>query len=67
MGGGRNHRGEGQHNKRAHWTTEKGFKRGLGQVTKWRENCEDGESTGSDAEGFMKFIALVAGSQESPS
>lgn len=67
--GGRNHRGGGGGggHKRALWTAEKGFRRGLGHVTKWRENCEDGESTGSDAEGFMKFIALVAGSSESPS
>jgi len=49
---------------RAPWTAEKGFKRGLGQVTKWRESCEDGSSTGAEAEGFMKFIALVTGSQE---
>lgn len=66
--GGRSHRGGGGGgggHKRALWTAEKGFKRGLGQVTRWRENCEDGESTSSDAEGFMKFIALVAGSRES--
>ncbi|CRG90319.1 Rap guanine nucleotide exchange factor 5 [Talaromyces islandicus] len=55
--GGRKHGGEWQQ-KQATWTAEKGFKRGLGHVTKWRENCEDGESTGSDAEGFMKFMAL---------
>ncbi|OKL59540.1 hypothetical protein UA08_05362 [Talaromyces atroroseus] len=46
---------------RGAWTAEKGFNRGVGKVRKWRETCEDGECTGSDAEGFMKFIALVVG------
>lgn len=62
------HRGErykhDHNNSRATWTAEKGFNRGLGKVRKWRESCEGGECTDSDAEGFMKFIALVAGERE---
>ncbi|OXV12022.1 hypothetical protein Egran_00216 [Elaphomyces granulatus] len=43
------------------WTAEKGFKRGLARVRQWRERCEDGLSTGPDAEGFVEFVALVTG------
>ncbi|KAL2003187.1 hypothetical protein VTN02DRAFT_4800 [Thermoascus thermophilus] len=46
---------------RGPWTAEKGFNRGLGRVRKWRQSCEEGESTGVDAEAFMKFVALVTG------
>lgn len=46
------------------WTAERGFNRGLGKVRKWREGCEGGDFTDSDAEGFMKFIALAAPENE---
>jgi hypothetical protein len=59
------HRGRGGN--RGHWTAERGFNRGLGRVRKWRESCEDGQSTGPDAEGFMRFVALVNGDREGPS
>lgn len=57
------HRGRGGHlqQNRGAWNADKGFKRGLGRVRKWRESCEKGISTGSDAEGFIKFVALVNG------
>jgi len=62
------HRGRGgrhqQHATRRNpgpWNTDKGFRRGLGRVRRWRESCEQETSTGSDAEGFMKFVALVNG------
>ncbi|EFW14807.1 conserved hypothetical protein [Coccidioides posadasii str. Silveira] len=42
---------------RGPWTIEKGFKRGLGRVRKWRESCEAG-SGGADGAAFMRFIAL---------
>lgn len=58
------HRGGGN---KGQWTAEKGFNRGLGKVRKWRESCEDGKSTGPDAEGFMRFIALVNDEYEGPS
>ncbi|EER29244.1 HIT zinc finger family protein [Coccidioides posadasii C735 delta SOWgp] len=45
---------------RGPWTIEKGFKRGLGRVRKWRESCEAG-SGGADGAAFMRFIALVLG------
>ncbi|KAH8700530.1 hypothetical protein BGW36DRAFT_130523 [Talaromyces proteolyticus] len=63
---GNHHRRHRGGHKRGVWTAEKGFNRGLGKVRKWRESCEDGESVGSDAEGFMKFMALVAGTHENP-
>jgi hypothetical protein len=65
------HRGDQQahnhhhhHNNRGTWTAEKGFNRGVGKVRKWREGCEGGECTDIDAEGFMKFMTLVAGDHE---
>ncbi|KAL1970626.1 hypothetical protein VTN77DRAFT_4270 [Rasamsonia byssochlamydoides] len=58
------HRGGGN---RGQWTAEKGFNSGLGKVRKWRESCEDGRSTGPDAEGFMRFFALVNDEHEGPS
>ncbi|KAL4785360.1 hypothetical protein BJX76DRAFT_324948 [Aspergillus varians] len=44
---------------RGPWTREKGFKRGLGKVRKYRGQCEDGSETGKGAEGFMQLLALV--------
>lgn len=44
---------------RGPWTREKGFKRGLGKVRKYREQCEDGSETGKGAEGLMRLLALV--------
>lgn len=58
------HRGGGGN--KEPWTAEKGFNRGLTKVRKWRESCEDGKSTGPDAEGFMRFIALVNDEYEGP-
>lgn len=62
---GRGRRKGGRHRNtagnRGPWTAEKGFNRGLGRVRKWRESCEEGESTGVDAEAFMRFVALVNG------
>lgn len=67
------HRGRGgrhlQHATRRNlgqWNTDKGFRRGLGRVRGWRESCEQETSTGSDAEGFMKFVALVNGNSGQP-
>lgn len=51
---------------RGPWTAEKGFNRGLGRVRKFRQNCEEGTETGTDAEAFMQFLALVNGQQEQP-
>ncbi|WEW58329.1 hypothetical protein PRK78_003797 [Emydomyces testavorans] len=45
---------------RGPWTAEKGFRRGLGRVRKWRESCEAGAG-GADGKAFMEFIALVLG------
>jgi zinc finger HIT domain-containing protein 3 len=61
------HRGKGGHGtqNRGPWNADKGFRRGLGRVRKWRESCEKEMSTGSDAEGFMKFFALVNGRRDS--
>lgn len=53
-------RGKGPRNRGA-WTREKGFKRGLGKVRKYRQQCEDGSETGKGAEGFMRFVKLVNG------
>ncbi|KAL4886782.1 hypothetical protein BJY04DRAFT_178337 [Aspergillus karnatakaensis] len=41
------------------WTREKGFKRGLGKVRKYRTQCEDGSEVGKSAEGFMRLLTLV--------
>ncbi|KMU77665.1 hypothetical protein CISG_01422 [Coccidioides immitis RMSCC 3703] len=58
---GRGRDGYGQRSmNRGPWTVEKGFKRGLGRVRKWRESCEAG-SGGADGAAFMRFIALVLG------
>lgn len=46
------------------WTREKGFKRGLGKVRKYRGQCEDGSETGPTAESFMRLLSFV---NESPS
>lgn len=51
---------------RGPWTAEKGFKRGLGKVRRWRDSCEDGAG-GIDNEGFMRLASLVlaeSGSQK---
>ena len=64
--GGRGGRGGGYRN-RGPWTREKGFNRGLGKVRKYRERCEDGLEVGKDAEGFMRFVALVEGQSQSQS
>ena len=56
-------RGKGPRNRGA-WTHEKGFKRGLGKVRKYRQICEDGSVSGKDAEGFMRFVKLVNGENE---
>ncbi|KAL1854609.1 hypothetical protein Plec18167_003272 [Paecilomyces lecythidis] len=61
FGRGRGSYGRGRGGSRGPWTAEKGFKRGLGKVKNWRDSCEEGSSTGSDAEAFMKFVALVNG------
>ncbi|EED16775.1 HIT finger domain protein, putative [Talaromyces stipitatus ATCC 10500] len=63
------HRGDRQahnhhhhhNNNRGTWTAEKGFNRGVAKIRRWREGCEGGECTDADAEGFVKFMALVAG------
>lgn len=62
--GGRGRGGGGVRN-RGQWTREKGFSRGLGKVRKSRERCEAGLDTGKDAEGFMRFVALVNPEEES--
>lgn len=54
--------GRGGYRNRGPWTREKGFNRGLGKVRKYREQCEAGLVIGKDAEGFMRFVALVNGS-----
>ena len=46
---------------RGAWTAEKGFKRGLARVRQWRERREHGLNLGPDAEGFVRFVALVTG------
>ncbi|KAL4806869.1 hypothetical protein BDV18DRAFT_138360 [Aspergillus unguis] len=53
--------GRGKSGPRSHgpWTREKGFKRGLGKVRKFRTQCEDGSETGKAAEGFMRLLILV--------
>ncbi|KAL4918269.1 hypothetical protein BDW62DRAFT_181623 [Aspergillus aurantiobrunneus] len=51
---------------RGPWTREKGFKRGLGKVRKYREQCEDGSETGKSAEGFMRLLALVNEGPQEP-
>ncbi|KAL6234122.1 hypothetical protein BDW75DRAFT_213298 [Aspergillus navahoensis] len=55
------HFGRGKPPPRSHgpWTREKGFKRGLGKVRKYRALCEDGSETGKGAEGFMRLLAIV--------
>ncbi|KAL4973497.1 hypothetical protein BDW66DRAFT_102020 [Aspergillus desertorum] len=55
------HFGRGKPPLRSHgpWTREKGFKRGLGKVRKYRAQCEDGSETGKAAEGFMRLLTLV--------
>lgn len=58
-GRGGNGRGRGGVRNRGQWTREKGFSRGLGKVKKSRERCEAGLDTGRDAEGFLRFVALV--------
>ena len=62
---GRGGRGGGGYRNRGPWTREKGFNRGLGKVRKYRERCEDGLEIGKDAEGFMRFVALVEGQSQS--
>ena len=62
---GRGGRGGGGYRNRGPWTREKGFNRGLGKVRKYRERCEDGLEVGKDAEGFMRFVALVEGQSQS--
>lgn len=54
--------GRGGYRSRGPWTREKGFNRGLGKVRKYKERCETGLEIGKDAEGFMRFVALVNGS-----
>lgn len=51
--------GAGGYRNRGQWTREKGFNRGLGKVRKLRERCDAGLETGKDAEGFMRFVALI--------
>ncbi|KAL4763380.1 zinc finger HIT domain-containing protein [Aspergillus foveolatus] len=55
------HSGRGKPTPRGHgpWTREKGFRRGLGKVRKYRGQCEDGSETGKGAEGFMRLLTLV--------
>ncbi|KAL4993827.1 hypothetical protein BDV10DRAFT_16158 [Aspergillus recurvatus] len=55
------HFGRGKPPSRSHgpWTREKGFKRGLGKVRKYRAQCEDGSETGKGAEGFMRLLTLA--------
>ncbi|KAL5339079.1 hypothetical protein BJX70DRAFT_178105 [Aspergillus crustosus] len=59
--------GRGKQPQRSHgpWTREKGFKRGLGKVRKYRTQCEDGVETGKRAEGFMRLLTLVNGNEGS--
>lgn len=57
----------GGYRDRGPWTREKGFNRGLGKVRKLRERCETGVEIGKDAEGFMRFVALVHGEGRSRS
>ncbi|KAJ5894944.1 hypothetical protein N7495_006635 [Penicillium taxi] len=53
-------RGRSQGKKsRGPWTAEKGFKRGLGKVRKFRQDCDDEEETGTPAEAFMRFYDLA--------
>ncbi|KAF7597049.1 hypothetical protein BBP40_010523 [Aspergillus hancockii] len=54
-------RGRGAIRSRGPWTREKGFNRGLGKVRKLRERCEEDLETRDNAEGYMRFIALVNG------
>ncbi|KAL1953381.1 hypothetical protein VTO42DRAFT_2952 [Malbranchea cinnamomea] len=54
---------KGVPNIRGQWTAEKGLNRGLDQVRQWRNHCENGAS-GIDDEGFMRFISLVLGENE---
>ncbi|KAB8073621.1 hypothetical protein BDV29DRAFT_175076 [Aspergillus leporis] len=54
-------RGRGAPRSRGPWTREKGFNRGLGKARKLRERCEEDLETGDNAEGYMRFIALVNG------
>ncbi|KJK65303.1 HIT zinc finger [Aspergillus parasiticus SU-1] len=54
-------RGKGAPRSRGPWTREKGFNRGLGKVRKLREMCEEGSEVGKNAEGYMRFVALVNG------
>ncbi|KAL4869132.1 hypothetical protein BDV12DRAFT_168324 [Aspergillus spectabilis] len=61
--------GRGKPPQRSHgpWTREKGFKRGLGKVRKYRTQCEDGLEIGKGAEGFMRLLTLVnEGSLQEP-
>lgn len=67
FGRGRGAQNRGRGGSRGPWTAEKGFNRGLGKVRKWRDSCEEGSSTGTGAEGFMKFVALVNGESSSQS
>ena len=60
-----NGRGRGGYRNRGPWTREKGFNRGLGKVRKYRERCEEGLEVGKDAEGFMRFVALVEAQSQS--
>ena len=57
-GGGGHHRGRVN---RGAWTSEKGFRRGLGIVRKLRERCEEegGLELDKHAEGFVRFIEFV--------
>ncbi|KAL4942438.1 hypothetical protein BDV06DRAFT_192244 [Aspergillus oleicola] len=55
----RNFKGKQQFRTRGPWTREKGFKRGVGKVRKYREQCENGLELGKGAEGFMQLLTLV--------
>ncbi|KAL4963841.1 zinc finger HIT domain-containing protein [Aspergillus stella-maris] len=55
----RHFRGKQQPRTRGPWTREKGFKRGVGKVKKYREECEGGSVLGKGAEGFMQLLTLV--------
>lgn len=65
---GRGGRGRGRggmtSRSRGPWTSEKGFKRGLGSVRKARLDGEEGKETGPTSEAFMRFMALVNQGQE---
>jgi len=51
---------------RGPWTAEKGFNRGVGRIRKFRQDCEEGTETGTNAEAFMQFLFLVNGQRDQP-